>query len=422
MYFRATNESTIVYANVAGITEPIPTLIDSGASKNFLDISWAQSNNIPLMELSTPRRVIGIQGKELSHQIRFKARLEIEVEGRTFKQVFFAMPTGETKLILGLEWLEESNPVIDWKTKHISWRTEPIQARTASIDDLPEEFKEFADVFSEEKFKRIPDHRPYDCAIDFKDGAELPKPARPIPLSPAESIALREYLDEEIAAGKIRPSKSPIASPCFFVKKPINPKNPGAVRQLRLVQDLRGVNAITKDDRFPMPLMEDLLDKIKDAKIFSKIDLRMGFNNIRIKEGDEWKTAFRTKEGLFEYVVMPFGLKNAPAIFQRYMNHIFHDLIDVCVIVYIDDILVFSKNRSQHNVDVRKVLKILLEENLFAKLPKCEFFVTKLTYTGLGISDSGISMEEEKVKAIKEWKEPRMVKQVQAFLGFANFY
>jgi hypothetical protein len=189
-----------------------------------LDISWARSNNIPLIELSTPQRVIGIQGKELSHQIRFKAKLELEVEGRTFKQVFFTMPTGETKLILGLEWLEEANPVIDWKTKHISWRPEPIQARTASIDDLPEEFKEFADVFSEEKFKRIPDHRPYDCAIDFKEGAELPKPARPIPLSPAESIALREYLDEEIAAGKIRPSKSPIASPCFFVIKVVDPK------------------------------------------------------------------------------------------------------------------------------------------------------------------------------------------------------
>jgi hypothetical protein len=121
MYLRATNKSTIVYTSITGITEPIPTLIDSGASKNFMDISWARSNNIPLIELPSPRKVIGIQGKELSHQICFKAKLILDIEGKTFKQIFFAMPTGETKLILGLEWLEEANPNIDWKTKHISW-------------------------------------------------------------------------------------------------------------------------------------------------------------------------------------------------------------------------------------------------------------------------------------------------------------
>ncbi|EUC59886.1 Transposon Tf2-1 polyprotein, partial [Rhizoctonia solani AG-3 Rhs1AP] len=191
---------------------------------------------------------------------------------------------------------------------------------------------------------------------------------------------------------------------------------------LRLVVDYRKINEITVNDQFPMPIQADLLEKIKDAKIFSKLDLRMGYNNIRIKEGDEWKTAFRTKSGFFEYQVMPFGLKNAPAVFQRFMNDIFYDLIDVSVIVYLDDILIFSNNREDHTRDVREVLKRIRENNLFLKLSKCYFYTTEVTYIGIVITPEGFSMEKEKIKAIKEWKEPKTVKQLQSFLGFCNFY
>src|SRR5881394_4664334 len=152
------------------------------------------------------------------------------------------------------------------------------------------------------------------------------------------------------------------------------------------------------------------------------MDIRWGFNNIRIKEGDEWKTAFRTKEGLFEYLVMPFGVKNGPATFQRFMNDIFHDLIDVTMVVYMDDILVFSEDRISHTEHVREVLTRLRENHLFLKPHKCQFYVTTTSFIGIVISPEGISMEKEKIKAIMEWPVPATVKQIQSFLGFANFY
>ncbi|QRV83345.1 Retrotransposable element Tf2 protein [Ceratobasidium sp. AG-Ba] len=273
---------------------------------------------------------------------------------------------------------------------------------------------EFIDVFSEELFKKLPEHRSFDCNIDFVEGSDLPKPAKVYPLSPIESRTIKEFIDQELADGKIRPSKSPIASPCFFVKKKDG--------SLRLVTDYRKINNITIPDQFPMPLQVELVDQVKNAKIYSKLDLRWGFNNIRIKEGDEWKTAFRTAYGIYEYLVMPFGLKNAPAVLQRMMNDIFRHLLGVTVVVYMDDILIFSEKEEDHAEHVKEVLKILRDNNLYAKLAKCEFFVKKVIFLGLVITPEGISMEEEKIKAIMEWGAPRKIKEVQAFLGFVNFY
>ena len=169
-----------------------------------------------------------------------------------------------------------------------------------------------------EKFKALPPHRKHDCAINFKENAELPRPAKAYPMSPNQQKNLKAFIDQELKDGKICPSKSPIAAPCFYVKK--------ADGSLRLVTDYRKINDITISDKFPIPLQEDLLEKLREAKVFTKLDLRWGYNNVRIKEGDEWKTAFKTKDGLYEYVVMPFGLKNAPAVFQRFMNELFDDL------------------------------------------------------------------------------------------------
>ncbi|QRW04602.1 Retrotransposable element Tf2 protein [Ceratobasidium sp. AG-Ba] len=364
---------------VKGIMDPIPTLVDSGSSKNFLDINFAQNNKIPLIPLVNPRTVIAIDG--------------------------------DTDMILGLDWLQEADPDINWKTLEISWKGRPITAKAGKdLPTIPEEFMEFIDVFSEELFKKLPEHRSFDCNIDFAEGSDLPKPAKVYPLSPIESRTIKEFIDQELADGKIRPSKSPIASPCFFVKKKDG--------SLRLVTDYRKINNITIPDQFPMPLQVELVDQVKNAKIYSKLDLRWGFNNIRIKEGDEWKTAFRTAYGIYEYLVMPFGLKNAPAVLQRMMNDIFRHLLGVTVVVYMDDILIFSEKEEDHAEHVKEVLKILRENNLYAKLSKCEFFVKKVIFLGLVITPEGISMEEEKIKAIMEWSAPRKIKEVQAFLGF----
>ncbi|QRW10167.1 Transposon Tf2-7 polyprotein [Ceratobasidium sp. AG-Ba] len=445
---------------VKGIMDPIPTLVDSGSSKNFLDINFARDNKIPLISLVNPRTVIAIDGKELPNKIKNKATLEVEIEGRTFDITFFVMDLGDTDMILGLDWLQEADPDINWKTLEISWKGRPITAKAGNdLPTIPEEFMEFIDVFSEELFKKLPEHRSFDLEMsrrkfaefrlwhaefrrflvvsapapapacgkpkfrrnagifqyfDFAEGSDLPKPAKVYPLSPIESRTIKEFIDQELADGKIRPSKSPIASPCFFVKKKDG--------SLRLVTDYRKINNITIPDQFPMPLQVELVDQVKNAKIYSKLDLRWGFNNIRIKEGDEWKTAFRTAYGIYEYLVMPFGLKNAPAVLQRMMNDIFRHLLGVTVVVYMDDILIFSEKEEDHAEHVKEVLKILRENNLYTKLSKCEFFVKKVIFLGLVITPEGISMEEEKIKAIMEWGAPRKIKEVQAFLGFVNFY
>ncbi|KAB5587487.1 Retrotransposable element Tf2 [Ceratobasidium theobromae] len=180
----------------------------------------------------------------------------------------------------------------------------------------------------------------------------------------AESKACQEYINTELKDNKIQQSTSPVATLAFFVKK-------------------------SDSDQFPIPRQDDLLEKLKKAKIFSKLDLQWGFNNVCIKEGNEWKTAFQTKEGLFEYRVMPFGLKNAPAMFQWFMNELFANVLDDYVVVYIDDILIYSNNPEDH---------------LFCKESKCKFWVDSVVYIGIVITLEGVSMEKEKVEAIQQWK------------------
>ena len=186
--------------------------------------------------------------------------------------------------------------------------------------------------------------------------------------------------------------------------------------------DYRKLNAITVKNRHPLPLIQESLDRLGEAKWYSKIDLRGAYNLIRVAEGDEWKTAFRTRYGLFEYLVMPFGLTNAPATFQHMMNDVFREHLDVRVVVYLDDILVFSKTREQHIEDVKVVLRKLRENRLWAKLEKCEFFTRSVEFLGYIISPSGIAMDPNKVKAVVDWPVPKTVRDVRAFLGFANFY
>ncbi|KAJ8469582.1 hypothetical protein ONZ51_g8881 [Trametes cubensis] len=293
-------------------------------------------------------------------------------------------------------------------------------ARSSSLSDsppdltgVPEEYHEFADVFSKTKADILPEHRPYDLKIDLEEGAT--PPLGPIySLSKLELDTLREYIDENLRSGFIRPSNSPCGAPVLFVKKKDG--------SLRLCVDYRGLNKITRKDRYPLPLVSDLLDAPRKARIYTKIDLRHAYNLVRIAPGDEWKTAFRTRYGSFEWLVMPFGLSNAPAAFQRFVNDIFADMLDVCVIVYLDDILIYSDNPEQHRKHVKEVLRRLRKHRLYARADKCEFHTDSVEYLGYILSPSGLTMAELKVKAILDWPEPRKVRDIQSFLGFANFY
>ncbi|CDO69493.1 hypothetical protein BN946_scf184662.g13 [Trametes cinnabarina] len=298
--------------------------------------------------------------------------------------------------------------------------TDFVSARSSSVSDepldltgVPEEYHEFADVFSKSKADELPEHRPDDLKIDLKEGAT--PPLGPIySLSKVELYTLREYIEENLRSGFIRPSKSPCGAPVLFVKK--------KDRSLQLCVDYRGLNKITRKDCYPLPLILDLLDTPRKARIYTKIDLRHAYNLVCIAPGDEWKTAFRTCYGSFEWLVMPFGLSNAPAAFQRFVNDIFSDLLDVCVVVYLDDILIYSDTPEKHREHVKEVLRRPRKNKLYAQADKCKFHTTSIEYLGYILSPDGLTMSESKVKAILDWPEPWKVRDIQAFLGFANFY
>ena len=290
-------------------------------------------------------------------------------------------------------------------------RNKPHDPRNSAVPDF---LQEFEDVFAKESFDELPMPRPWDHAIELLDGAE-PTSTKCYPLSPAEQKQLDEFLEENLRTGRIRPSKSPMAAPVFFVKKKDG--------SLRLVQDYRKLNNMTVKNRYPLPLISDLVDKLRNARYFSKLDVRWGFNNVRIKEGDEWKAAFRTTRGLFEPLVMFFGLTNSPSTFQTMMNDLFRELItEGVVIIYLDDILIYTKTREEHRRVLKRVLEILQRNKLFLRADKCDFEQTKVEYLGVVISEGKIEMDPVKVSGVADWPTPRTRTELQSFLGFVNFY
>lgn len=264
---------------------------------------------------------------------------------------------------------------------------------------VPEEYRQYAKVFSEPDSERLPEHKPYDHTIDLKPDAPETIRSKVYPMPVNEQAELDAFLDENLRKGYIVPSKSPMASPVFFVKKKDG--------KLRMVQDYQKLNDITVKNRYPLPLASDIINRLRQSKYFTKFDVRWGYNNIRIKEGDEWKAAFTTNRGLFEPRVMFFGLTNSPATFQALMNSIFGDLIAAGkVAVYLDDILIFSDTREEHRRVTHEVLRRLQEHDLFLRPEKCKFEQTEIEYLGLVIRQGEVSMDPIKVQAVRDWPTP----------------
>jgi hypothetical protein len=245
----------------------------------------------------------------------------------------------------------------------------------------------------------LPPHREYDLSIDPHESKPLPPPGKIYPLSPAETTALQDYITNALALGRIRPSKSPLGAPCFFVKKP----NGG----LRLCINYRGLNNVTRKDSYPLPLIADLFDRLGKARIYTRLDLPDAYHLVRIKEGDEWKTTFHCKFGSFEYNVIPFGLTNAPAAFQSFMNDIFANVRDDFVVVYLDDILIYSEDPAKHDDHVCLLLDRLIQHGLAVRPEKCSFDLTEIDFLGHIISVDGIRMDPAKVAAVKDWTYPK---------------
>lgn len=279
---------------------------------------------------------------------------------------------------------------------------------------VPPRYHDFLDVFSKARADDLPPHRPYDHTIELLDEKDLP-PIGPIyGTSAPEAKALKTEIDELLSKGFIRPSKSPIGAPVLFVKKKEG--------TLRMCIDYRQLNLRSKKNKYPLPPIKLLLEQFSTAKIFSKMDLRGAYHRLRIAAGHEWKTTFRCRYGSFEFLVMPFGLTNAPSAFQHYINDVLHEHLDSFVVVYLDDILVYSTSEKEHETHVEKVLELLRFHKLYAKASKCEFHQSKVEFLGYMVGSDGISMDVKKVQTVLDWPVPTHVKAVQSFLGFANFY
>lgn len=413
-------------------SHPFSALVDSGADDNFLDSSEVKRLGIPTETLQTPITVRWINTR--SHHVihRQTVPLTLMVSGNHQETItFLVMDCPVTPMVLGIPWLRLHKPHVDWDTGEIiSWglKCHSSCLRSARVSDasptppppevpdlsgVPEIYHDLAPVFSKHQAQALPPHRPYDCAIDIIPGSTLPG-SRLYNLSRPERESMEKYITDSLSAGLIRPSSSPLGAGFFFVGKKDG--------SLRPCIDYRGLNDITVKNKYPLPLMDSAFAPLHGSTIFTKLDLRNAYHLVRVREGDQWKTAFNTPLGHFEYEVMPFGLTNAPAVFQSLVNDVLRDMLNRFVFIYLDDILIFSPDLETHQQHVRQVLQRLMENKLFVKKEKCEFHAETVTFLGYIVSDGQLRMDPAKVSAVADWPIPSSRKQLQRFLGFANFY
>ena len=408
-------EGTIIKTN--GEKFPVTALLDSGCTGTVIDKEFAKQKDLPIHKLPIPIPVYNADGTFNDGGSIFEfALLELQI-GEHKEQIAMALSNLSThNIFLGHDWLKKHNPKIDWRTQEMKFTCngdhaqnmdeeherlfyiEPEylrnlstniaiatgeQKRTKTFEEIvPSEYHEFADVFAKETFDELPPRRPWDHAIELLPG-DHKIDCKTYNLTSVEQKELDEFLEENLRTGRIHPSKSQFASTFFFVKKKDGKLCP--------VQDYRKLNDITVKNCYPLPLIGELVDKLKSAKYYTKLDIRWGYNNIRMKEGDEWKAAFHTNRGLFKPLVMFFGLTNSPTTFQTMMNHLFQDLINQGkVVVYMDDIMIFTNTLAEHQKIVKEVLTILQQNKLSLKHTKCEFEVLETEYLGLIVAQGSV--------------------------------
>ena len=461
----------------------VEALLDSGVIGLVMSSEFAKKQGFKLKKLDRPiyvRNVNGLLNKEgpIEHMVEVniyyqehRERTEIDVIRGQKQTVILGMPqlarhnpeidwrTGEVKMMrclekCGKQWRPEQGKLgwqkqkeeeakeeaekkreekaekqnkrkqkrertIEVKKVAEEWEIWDEEEEAAKLEAeakklVPERFHRWIKVFGKKQSERMPTRKIWDHAINTKEGF-VPKKGKIYPLSREEREEVYEFIQEQLRKGYIRPSKLPQTVLVFFVGKKNGKK--------RMVQDYRYLNKWTIKNNYPLPLISDIVENIGTKKVFTKMDLRQGYNNVWIKEGDEWKVAFTTPKGSFKPIVIFFGLTNSSATFQVMMNELLRDLINIGkVVAFIDNVIVGTEMKEGHDEIVAEIMKRLEENDLYVKLEKCKWKVREVGFLGVVIRPDGIKMEEEKVKGILDWPTPKYVKDMQKFLELANYY
>jgi len=405
----------------------VTILFDSGASHTFISKECAIRLGLKIENMPNPYNIHSPGGQLITNQV--VRRVPLQLQGKGFIAHLIVLPTQRVDIILGMNWMKEQGVLLDTNAHsvHIKLSDQEsmilslknIESTTSTVNhtegkvlaDIPV-VREYPDIFPED-LPGIPPDRDVEFDIELQPGT-APISRRPYRMPPNELAELKKQLQELLDKGYIRPSKSPWGCPALFVKK--------KDESLRLCVDYRLLNAVTIKNKYPLPRIDILFDQLFGAKVFSKIDLRSGYYQIKIRAEDIPKTVFSTRYGLFEYLVMSFGLTNAPAHFMYLMNSVFMPELDKFVVVFIDDILIFSKNEEEHAEHLRIVLQRLREHKLYAKFIKCDFWLKEVQFLGHIISDKGISVDPSKIQDVLDWQAPTSVPEIRSFLGLAGYY
>jgi hypothetical protein len=356
-------------------------------------------------------------------------RVPLELGSKIAPANLLALSLEGIDVILGMDWLTQHQVVLGIASRRVEIHSPTsgqtilylpkvegmnpcsYAAATVQLEDILV-VCEYPDVFPDD-LPSMPPDRDVEFVIELQPGT-APISKRPYRMPPKELAELKNQLQELLDKGYMRPSSSPWGSPALFVKKKDG--------SLRMCVDYRPLNVMTIKNKYSLPHIDVLFDQLAGAKVFSKIDLRSGYHQIKIRASDVPKTAFSTRYGLYEFLVMSFGLTNAPAYFMYLMNPVFMNELDKFVVVFTNDILIYSTSEAEHAKHLRFVLQRLRDHKLYAKFSKCEFWLDSVKFLGHTISKDGISVDPSKVQEVMDWKPPKSVHQIRSFLGLAGYY
>ncbi|CAD0052049.1 unnamed protein product [Aureobasidium pullulans] len=449
----STSSTTVFRTPVTVQGRRLYAMIDSGASGNFISTSTVNRFGLATQSKEHGYELVAVDGSALPGVSEETVPLQLVTQRHHEDIIFDVVEMANHHIVLGMPWLRQHNPTIDWKSRMLRFQecdcvvdSRPAHRQRSVADERKGQTKaRTACVAATSTKASSKQHDSGSAGTDF--GGQTGHEARVIEGSHVPSDIPEQYSkwkrlfqEEENANAlprhqpwdheiRLEPGKQPTFGPIYAIHPKIGipagypilfaPKKDGS---LRLCVDYRKINDITIKNRYPLPNIEELQDRLSKAKWFSKIDLKGAYNLIRMKEGEEWKTAFRTRYGHYEYLVMPFGLTNAPATCQMMINDTLREYLDRTVVAYLDDILIYTNgNLEQHVKDVQQVLTKLQERRLKANPKKCEFHVKETEFLGFIIGVDGIRIDPAKITSIKEWPTPKNLKEVQSFLGLANY-